>query len=113
MNHAHAPGALLAVAFPPSQGLRGASTTIADLGSPRYGFTRFMVRRHALWLIVRQNMDRAIAHGHGNKAARREAQLILAAMPSAAPLSPRDVDVLAELYSESRTLPPARQNYHD
>lgn len=102
-NYINCPGALLAVAFPPQLGLRGACTTLLDLTRNGYHRPHYMTRRAAAWLILRRNLESANADGSGNRAARREAALALAAMPPAAPLTPRDVDILAERHSEGRT----------
>jgi hypothetical protein len=65
----------LACMFPPNRGLNGASTTLTDLASyfrrPRAWPSKF----HAVHLICAAALERVEARGHGNKAARREAQI--------------------------------------
>jgi hypothetical protein len=90
--------ALLAVAFPPQDGLNGATTTVADLASSDYRRPHLMSRTEAFHHVIGRNLEPVIT-GSGNKAARREA---LARMPREE-LREEDVDVLAERYSEGRT----------
>lgn len=112
------PVSQLAAAFPPDEGLRGACTRLRDLTRPDYGHPRYTDRAGAAKLILRRNLV-PIVIGNGNRAARREAALALAAMPPSEPLSPRDVDILAEQYSEARRAfgrcldRPIAGNFHD
>lgn len=64
----------LVIAFPPSRGYRGASTTIKDLSrhglfSGHLGLTP--EKSDAVRLIVAASMEGAAAYGKGSKAANR------------------------------------------
>lgn len=119
-DYINSPGARLAVAFPPQLGLRGACTALRDLACDGdYFRPHYMSRLAAALLIFRRNLDSANSSGSGNRAARREAALALAAMPPAEPLSTRDVDILAERHTEGRIRfgawldRPIAINFHD
>lgn len=57
--------------FPPSQGLRGASTTLRDLWRLR----GHEMRREAARAIFARNMADSVARGKGSKAAKRATKL--------------------------------------
>lgn len=65
---------LLAIAFPPRLGYRGACTTIADLS--RHGLYAGHLgttpnKKAAVHLIATVGLNSQRAHGHGNRAIRR------------------------------------------
>lgn len=69
--------ASLACAFPPAKGRDGSLTTIEDIS--RWGlwatnplFVR--TKADAVRLVVDANMERGTAYGHGNRAAKRQAE---------------------------------------
>lgn len=111
-DYLNSPRALLAVAFPPQRGLGGACTRLADLSRFAYRTPRLMTLREAARLICRRNLE-DVRMGHGNRAARREAQAWAARMASRCnTLTASDVDKLAEHYSEGRTFP-VHTNFHE
>ena len=57
---------LLAIAFPPSDGLRGAMTTVGNI--PGW----YPNKSYAAHLCFTRNMELGNAYGKGNKAAKRE-----------------------------------------
>lgn len=73
-DYFNSPRALLAVAFPPQQGLRGACAAVQDLARPAYRIPRLMSRREALRLAIARNLE-SFADGQGNRAKRRVAAL--------------------------------------
>lgn len=91
---------LLAIAFPPSKGLRGALTRLCDLARPNYRTPLLFGRKEAAKLVLRANMEQAEASGHGNRAGRREA--IAFAARCQAEVQRRMDDEAAELLSEGR-----------
>ncbi len=75
------PRANLVYLFPPSQGLRGASTTLRDLWRLR----GHEMRREAARAIFARNMADYVARGKGSKAAKREARIRSSRVTSSAP----------------------------
>lgn len=109
--------AALAVAYPPQEGLRGACTTLADLCLPSYRQPRLHTRQGAARDCIRRNYEQAVSYGHGNRAAKRAAQIETAAWFEAqGGLTEADVDVLADRYAEkqgARRLFPHATSFHD
>jgi len=60
----------LACLFPPDRGLKGACTTIADLPS-RFMWPAYPSKWLAVRTIVKANLERNVAYGHGNRAKLR------------------------------------------
>ena len=65
---------MLACAFPPSRGLHGACTTLADLSWGRPDPVFCPTKRSAVNLVLLANMERGLARGKGMKAAKRAAR---------------------------------------
>lgn len=112
------PGIELAIMFPPSEGRRGACTTIADLDLLRWHFGMTTGRKwYAVHLIMRHAFDCYASAGHGNKAAKREGMLsTMSDQRLAESMQVRDNQMHADLCydrgSESRSYP-TKPNHHD
>jgi hypothetical protein len=65
----------LAIAFPPSMGMNGACSTIADLCRYFRAGIGYPSKALAVRSVMQAEFWRQMAHGHGNRAARRQAQL--------------------------------------
>ena len=96
---------MLAVAFPPEMGLKGAVTTLRDLCRPAYRTPGSISRVEAVSLCIRRNMEHAEAYGHRNRYQRRADHLAfcreLAAWQNAqGGLTEADVDRYAEQRGE-------------
>lgn len=61
----------LACLFPPDKGLKGACTTIADASRLYARGLPFPSKWLAVHTIVKANMERNVAYGHGNRAKLR------------------------------------------
>ncbi len=97
----------LAAMFSPLHGYRGAQTAITDLCV----YLRYQPRclkAEAVALVTESRLERAEACGKGNKAARREAIVRSFDFTDDTPLSERDVDRLAEQWTESRAFKPRK-----
>jgi len=84
---------LLAIAFPPSDGLRGAMTTVGNI--PWW----YPNKSYAAHLCFTRNMELGNAYGNGNKAAKREA---MASVPELR-LTESDINRMAAIADENRT----------
>jgi len=108
------PEAMLAVSFPPALGYNGALTTIADLsrhGLPWAGFigSKF----EAVHLIVKVNLGRDRARGHGNRARRRLIGMVKAIRDPLPTPAQRAADAASELHSEGRIHRNTRPQRHE
>jgi hypothetical protein len=74
-SHRFSPGLTLVSYFPPSQGLNGAATTIADASRLFRAGMAFPSKYQAVSAIVGRNMEQNEARGHGNAAVRRAFRL--------------------------------------
>jgi hypothetical protein len=70
----------LAIMFPPSKGLNGACTTIADASRYFRAGLPYPSKWLAVYTIVRGNLERNVATGRGMKARKRIASIIGAKM---------------------------------
>lgn len=109
--------ALLAVAFPPHQGYRGACTTIADLC--RHGLYRGHLgitpdKAAAVHLIVTVGLGSQRSRGKGSRARRRLAGMIGAKM-RAVRATPAQVaaDASSEFHAEGRIHRNTRPQRHE
>lgn len=66
----------LAIMFPPSRGLNGACTTIADASRYYRAGMCYPSKFLAVRTIIRGNLERNVAYGHGLKARKRIAALM-------------------------------------
>lgn len=66
----------LAVMFPPSRGLNGACTTLADAARYYRAGMAYPSKTLAALTIIRGNLERNIARGRGLKARKRVAALM-------------------------------------
>lgn len=97
---------MLACAFPPRNGLKGAMTRICDLQTAKPDPLFCPTKRSAVRLIIAASMACACGYGKGNKASRREAEARTHAgwlasqinAEIAAKRTQRQSDVLAELH---------------
>lgn len=61
----------LALLFPPSRGLKGGCTTLADVGRYYRAGMAFPSKWLAVQTIIRANLERNVAYGQGNRAKLR------------------------------------------
>lgn len=101
----------LAAMFSPLHGYRGAETNMSDL-CIYLRHQPLCLKAEAVNLIMVSRMERGEAPGKGNKAARREAVARSFDFTDDLPLSPFDVDRLAEEWQNRRLVAPLK-NYHD